>query len=293
MSNARAVPWAWLAAMMLMAAQSRALSLRSTRAEAFLGEHRPGSRVSYSKAVGAPLGVENAGGEPASVELSLAAPPPGTLADGYEPLPPAWAKATMLSFALDPGKSGETDITVTLPKDASLDGRQFQLECGLAGRAPGGSALTLRTRLYLAVGDGDPPDCPSPPEWELSVSPRTATLPVSPGRIKPLAGPGFSGVKVANGSDKDAVVRVRAVRVWPEGMSPPPGFVAAPNPRWLSGGSPLTVRGGSVGTAELALTVPKDPRYRGKKWAFLVAVDVESAGRKGRYWLVLAVEVAS
>ncbi|MDX6767889.1 MAG: hypothetical protein SF051_00030 [Elusimicrobiota bacterium] len=294
MSTARAASWAWTAAVLWTAAASHALSLRSTRAEAFLGEVRPGGRVSWSRALGAPYGVENTGGEPASVRLELAAPPAQRLLDGYEPLPDlGWARVETVSHALEPGAGGETDITVAVPKDRSLEGRQFQLECAVVGRAPDGSALTLRTRLLLAVGDGDPPERPlMPAQWAFEASPRTVVLPrVEPGRTSPLTGPGFTGVKLANAGESDATVRIAAVRVWPEGVVVPSGHAPAPNPRWLSGGPPIRVPAGTVRTAPLSLTVPKDPRYRGKKWAFLLAVDAESNGRVGRTWVTVAVSV--
>ena len=293
MSTARAAPWAWSAVVIMTAAASHALSLRSTRSEAFLGEVRPGSRVSYARALDAPFGVENAGTEPAEVVLTFESPPPDRLLDGYEPIPdPGWAKAALMKHSLEPGERGVADIMVTVPKDRSLVGRQFQLECGLTGRSPGGGLLRLRTRLLLAVGDGDPAESPpAPPEWEFQSSPRVALLKVPPGRNSPLRGPGFTGVKLANTGGSDATATVRAVRSWPEGMTPPPGYAPAPNPRWLSGGPPLRVPAGTVRTAELTLSVPKDPRYRGKKWAFLAAVDAETGGRRGRTWFVLGVEL--
>lgn len=294
MRSARAaLLWAWSAAVFGTAAESRALSLRSTRAEAFLGEVRPGGRLAYSKAVGAAYGVENAGKEPATVELTFAVPARERLVDGYEPIPdPGWASAAVMRHALDPGESGATEILVRVPKDEALDGRQFQLECGLAGRSPSGGLLRLKTLLLLAVGDGDPAEFPpAPPDWAFEASPRSAELRVEPGRTSPLIGPGFKGVTLANAGEQDATVRIAAVRAWPEDRLPPAGYAPAPNPRWLSGGPPLRVRAQTVRTAPLSLTVPQDPRYRGKKWAFLVAVDAESGGRRGRTWLVLGVTI--
>jgi hypothetical protein len=293
MNVARTARWAWLAAVLWTAAgDARALSLRSTRVEAFLGEVRPGGKLSYAKALDAPFGVENPGTEPATVDLSFESPPPQRLLDGYEPIPdPGWAKAAVLRHALDPGEKGLTEITVAVPKDRSLDGRQFQLELGLTGRSPGGGLLRLRTRLLLAVGDGDPPESPPlPPDGAFEVSPREARLNGVPlGRHGPLIGPGFTGLKLANAGETPATVRVAAVRRWPEGMSSPAGTAAAPNPRWLQGGPPIRVPAGTVRTAELSLTLPKEPRNRGKSWAFLLAVDVETEGRTGRRWAVLVV----
>lgn len=281
---------ACLAVLLAGAQAARALSLRSTRAEAFLGEHRPGGRVSYARELGEPLGVENAGDEPARVELSLSIPPPERVADGYEPLPEgSWVRLDRTSHALEPGERGGTDVVVSLPRDARLEGRQFQFDSLIRGRAEGGGGLTLRTRLLLAVGDGDPPEVPRDPPEGFLLSPARATAQGVPlGRRHPLAGAG--ALKLVNAGTRDLTVRLSTLRAWPPGLEPPQGHARAPNPRWLETGPPLKVKAGSVVPAALELLVPDEPRYRGRRWSFLVAADAESGGRAGRALFVLSVE---
>jgi hypothetical protein len=215
---------AWLMALLWGAAAAHALSLRSTRAEAFLGESPPGGTLSYSRALGAPLGVENAGGEPAGVELSVAIPPPGELADGYEALPdPSWVRLEKASHALDPGARGVTDVKVVLPKDARLEGRQFQFHCLFRGRDRAGGGLTLRTKLLLASGPGDPPQTPRGAPEGFALLPARGRMDAVPlGRpVSPLTGEG--GLKLANAGTREATVRLSTLRAWPEDVSPPAG----------------------------------------------------------------------
>lgn len=281
---------ACLAALLAGAGMARALSLRSTRAEAFLGEHRPGGRVSYARALGEPLGVENAGAEPARVELSVSIPPPERLADGYEPLPDAsWVRLDPAAHALGPGERGGTDVLVSLPRDARLEGRQFQYEVLLRGRGKDGGGLTLRTRLLLAVGHGDPPEVPrDPPEGFLLSPPRGTAREAPLGRRHPLAGTG--ALKLVNAGTRDLTVRLSTLRAWPAGHEAPEGYARAPNPRWLKTGPPVRVEAGSVAPAALELLVPDEPRYRGRRWSFLVAADAEGGARPGRALFVLNVE---
>lgn len=290
-ARARAATAAWLGALFWGAAAAHALSLRSTRAEAFLGEARPGGRLSYARALGAPLGVENAGGEPARVELSVSIPPPRDLADGYEALPdPRWVRLDGASHALDPGRSGTTDVSVELPRDAGPEGGQYQFDCLIRGHGPGGGGLTLRTRVLFAVGGGDPPEVPRDPPEGFLLSPTRARAEGAPlGRRHPLAA-GAGGLKLVNAGTRDVTVRLSTLRAWPEGADPPEGFARAPNPRWLKTGPPLRVKAGTVEAARLELLVPDEPRYRGRRWSFLVAADAEAGGRAGRSLFVLSVE---
>lgn len=289
MSRRRSKTAACLLALLAGAGAARALSLRSTRAEAFLGEHRPGSRVSYARELGEPLGVENAGAEPARVELSPVLPPPGRLADGYEPLPElSWVRLDRASHALGPGERGGTDVVVSLPRDARLEGRQFQFDGLIRAKTADGGGLTLRTRLLLAVGDGDPPEVPRDPPEGFLLSPARATAEgVPPGRRYPLAGAG--ALKLVNAGTKDLTVRLSTLRAWPPGLEPPEGHARAPNPRWLKTGPPAKVKAGSVMPAALELLVPDEPRYRGRRWSFLVAADAEGGARPGRALFVLNV----
>ena len=282
----RAAPASFWLAAMLLAADADALSLRSTKAEAFLGDVRPGSRAVFGQAAGAPLGAENAGGEEVDVGFSAASPPPERLKDGYEPLPDLrWVALTGESRRLGPGERAETDAIVTVPKNAA--GGQYQFDLLLSGRSPGGSGLTLRTAVLLAVGAGEPEDVPPEPEGSaFTLSPSKGRLERAPlGRApKDLRGP-----KLANAGEEDLVVRLTAVRARPADMRLEEGYTPAPNPLWLTSGSPVRVPAGGVVEAPLRLLIPARERYRGRRWAFTVAVDASAKGRRGRTWWTLYV----
>jgi hypothetical protein len=97
-------------------------------------------------------------------------------------------------------------------------------------------------------------------------------------------------LKLVNAGTRDLTVRLSTLRAWPEGLRAPQGHARAPNPRWLKTGPPVKVKAGSVVPAALELLVPDEPRYRGRRWSFLVAADAEGGGRPGRALFVLNVE---
>lgn len=271
-----------------------ALSLRSTKAEVFLGEVRPGRTLSFSRAEGEPLGVENAGGEQSTIEFAVAIP--AETADGYDPLPDLrWVTlAAGASRTLNPGQSAKTDIVVRIPKNVRLEDGQYAFDCLIKGRNEAGSALTLKTRVSFAVGDGDIPDdhgeCPGGFEF----SPREGVVEDVPiGKKTELQDKTFRGLKLINAGGRSMTVRLATSRAWPKELSPREGFVPAPNPRWLKTGPPVRVSAGAVVTVPLHIRIPNRPRYAGRSWSFLVALDVTDGKERGRRWFVINVTTQS
>ena len=292
-AHSKAAPAAfWLAILFLGVADANALSLRSAAAEAFQGDVRPGSVVVLSSAAGtAPL-VENAGGEPVDVLVTWEVPPPGRLKDGFDPLPdPKWVAVKGASWTLAPGQRAEPVVAVTFPKDRRLEGAQFQFDCVFHARASGGSEATLRIAVLLAVGEGGPGDSPRDGlAGSLIVSPSKARLEgVALGKRQAASSKTFRAVKLANAGESEAVVRLTPVRAWDETVRLEDGYAPAPNPNWLKAGPPVRVPAGEFAQAPLELDIPRQERYRGRKWVFVVAVDAEQGGRRGRSWWTLYV----
>lgn len=266
-----------------------ALSLRSSAAEMTLGDVRPGT-IAVVGASG-PLSVENTGTEKATLEASVTDPPEGGLRDGYDPLPLLRERVSVKGpgHALDPGEKAELDVRAAIP--ASLEGGQYQFDCLLRGLSPGGSALTLRTAVTLSVGEPDPPEPPREPDDSgFGVFPAKARLEDVPiGGRTPARSATFRALKLTNAGDTELVVRATSVRAWDESVRIEDGYAPAPNPRWLKTGPPLRVKPGGVAEAAFALEIPGQKRYRGRSWAFVVAVDAQGGGRVRRTWWTLYV----
>ncbi len=265
-----------------------ALSLRSSAAEINLGDVRPG-KVPVVGETG-PLSVENTGAEAFMLEVSVADPPADRLRDGYDPLPDVGKQVAAKgpSRPLEPGGKSELDVKVAIP--GGLAGGQYQFDCLLKGRGSGGSVLTLRTGVTLSVGEGDPPEIPREPVAGFSVSPAKAHLEGVPlGARAAARSETFRGLKLANAGETALNVRVRPVRAWDESVRLEDGYTPAPNPQWLKTGPALRVKPGEVAEASFTLDIPRQKRYRGRRWAFVVAVDAEGGGARGRTWWTLYV----
>ncbi len=259
-----------------------ALSLRSSAAEAFLGDVDPGATVVFSRATGARLRVENSGRDPARVEFKVVSPPSGGLRDGFEPWPnPEKVRATVSRAELKPGEAAEAELAVTVPKDSALVGGQYEFDVLATGFDRAGASLTLKTRVLLSVG------APLP----------SAEAPAGGFADRPgftLAPPSSSGkeatLKIANAGEEDLTVTLSPARDWDETVRMTNGDAPAPNPRWLRfEPGVVKVRAGAIGRARIWAVVLREPRYAGRSWAFVAAVDAVAGGRRTRRYFVLHV----
>ena len=274
---------------------SHALSLKSSAAEAFLADASPGSTVVYSKVHGTRLRLENAGPEKIRVEMKAAQPPGGGLKDGYEPWPyPDRVRLEMSRTGLDPGGTSEVDIVVLVPKDRRLAGGQYQFDALATAYGGGGATLTLKTRVLMSIGPPlakvDEEDSGAPTDGSgFALSPPSAALEKVPWEDDPSPG-GWTTLRLVNAGDQDMTVSLAPARDWDESVRMREGYVPAPNPRWLRLESDVVkVRAGAIGSARVKVAVPRQARYAGRRWAFVLTVDAVSGGRKTRRWFVLNV----
>ncbi|MDE2489213.1 MAG: hypothetical protein KGM24_00085 [Elusimicrobia bacterium] len=301
--NARAAPLfgAVLSLALVRAGPSHALSLRNSAAEILLGDASPGTKAGDPRARSARLRVENSGRDPARVEFGAVVPPRGGLKDGYEPWPyPDKVRLLPTSAELAPGKSGETELVARIPKRLSRDpgGGQYQFDVLARGRDPAGASLTLTTKVLLSVGPplaraGDSPAGGYAPMPGFQLSPPSAEIGPVPWDARGSDPGGGTTLKLINAGDRDATVVLTPARDWDDSAQPGEGYPPAPNPRWLKVDPPVVkVRAGAIGSARIRVAVPKEKRYAGRRWAFVVAVTASSGGHETRRWFVLNVRTS-
>jgi hypothetical protein len=282
--NARGAPTLGAALVLALfgAGTCRALSLRSSTAEAFLGDVVPGTKVVFSRATGAKLRVENSGASTARVEFKVVSPPMEGVRDGFEPWPyPDRVRATISRAELKPGEASEAELAVSVPKDSALIGGQYEFDVVATGSDRAGASLTLKTRVLLSVGAPLPSaDVPAGGFAErpgFDVSPKSAS-----GKEATL--------KMANAGEEDLTVTLSPARDWNDDARLQDGYEPAPNPRWLRFEPGIVkVRAGAVGRARIWADVPREKRYAGRRWAFVAAVDAVAGGRRTRRYFVLHV----
>jgi len=283
--NARAAPVFGVALCLALvgARPSHALSLRSSAAESFLGDVALGTAVAFSKATGARLRVENSGRDPTRVEFKVVVPPLDGCKDGYDPWPyPDKARLEWKKAELGPDGAAEAELVVTVPKDPALIGGQYELDVVATGYDRAGASLSLRNRVLLSVGAR--PAAGSVPPGGRAERPGFTLSP-------PRAGGGATTLKIVNAGDEDVTASLTAARSWDDDARIPAGYEPAPNPRWLRVRPDVVeVRAGAIGSARIEAVVPRQARYAGRRFAFVVAVDAAARGRTTRRWFVLTMD---
>jgi hypothetical protein len=282
--SARSAPTigAVLSLALLGAGPCHALSLRSSAAEAFLGDVAPGTSVVYSRVMGARLRVEDAGSGPVRVEFKIVSPPQGDCREGFEPWPhPESVRVEAFHSEAKPGEAAEAEIVVTAPKDMAPGDGQYQFDVWEVARDRSGASLTLKTRVLLSVGA--PPPSAAAPAGGFAERPGFTLSPAS-------ASGKDATLKIVNAGEEDLTVTVSPAREWSDDARIREGYEPAPNPRWLrSDPVVVKVRAGAIGRARVWSLVPKEKRYAGRRWAFVAAVDAVAAGRTTRRYFVLHV----
>lgn len=269
---------------------SSALSLRSSAAESFLGDASPGNTVVYSKVMGARLRLENTGHESVRLEMLAVPPPKGGLKDGYEPWPyPDRVRLETSRTLLEPGEDAQVEIAVTVPKERGLAGGQYQFDALATARGRAGASLRLKTRVLLSIG---PPLARAEEDGSAGFLDRpgfTLSPPSATREKVPWGDPGgWMTVKIVNAGEEDLTVSLTPARDWDASARTREGFAPAPNPRWLRfESSVVKVRAGAIGSARIGVVVPRQARYAGRRWAFVVAVDAVAGGRRTRRYFVL------
>ena len=282
--SARAAPTvgAVLCLALLGAGPSHALSLRSSAAESFLGDALPGTTVVYSRAVGSRLRVENAGAEKIRVGFKAVPPLPGGLKDGWEPWPyPDSVRVEPARADIKAGGAAETEISVSVPKGMAPKGGQYQVDVVTTGEDRAGGTLTLKTRLLLSVGE--PPASAEAPAGGYAAMPGFTLAPQLTSGSETL-------MKIVNAGEEDLTVTFLAAREWNDDVRIQVGYEPAPNPNWLRfDPSTVKVRAGAIGRARIWAAIPRQKRYAGRRWGFVVAIDAEAKGRRSRRYYVLHV----
>lgn len=256
----------------------RALSLRNSAAEVFVGDVRPGTTVASSRAKGRRLRVVNTGRDPVRIEFQAVAPPVGGVKDGYEP----WTFPIRLESShaeVGPGEAAEADVSVDVPKKGA-DGGQYEFDVLATGHDRAGASLTVKTRVLLSVGE------------PLARAEEAGAFADRPGyALSPKSATGRDAtVKIVNAGDEDLTVTLTPARDWSGDVRIADGYEPAPNPRWLRfEPGVVKVRAGAIGQARIEAFVPRQKRYAGRRWAFVAAVDAQAHGRTTRRYFVLHV----
>lgn len=275
-----------VAAVLALVSTARAAGLRTPFGDVVVRNLKIGQTYSLYKLVNLPLRLVNTGDEEVDLAIETINVAPPKYQAGYEQIPSLdWVRIAQSSFTLAPNREAATDVIITIPNDPALLGRRFEAHIWSHTHSLNGSvAVGIESRLMLHV------DSTPPTEEELKkkyVDERVANLdftvlpsendlgPIALDKTIDLRKERKVSIKLINPNDRPLNFRVRSIPVWESLIVPPAGYEAAFNPQWLKPESGVVkVDGNSIVETSMKLNIPDEPRVRGKKFLFIVSIEL-------------------
>lgn len=233
-----------------------------------------------------PLEVVNTSDYPVDLEIELEYPSGRPLRDGYEPIPNLdWIKLTKTYFTVAPGGSAITDVIVSIPDDEKYLGKKYQVNIW-SHMVPGKRAIAagLLSRLLITIAPERKAGKVIPPEKRKKIisnidfyltPPNIIVRGVKVGKKVDLEKFIGQTLKIMNPNDKAFTYRLRVKRVKDSLAVLKRGFEDAPDPSFLTmdttevKADPLTIK-----EVKMFLDFPKEERYKGKNYMFVISVEV-------------------
>lgn len=275
-----------LAAALTAAAPASGAGLKTQFGEVIVKGLKIGKTYSMHKLVNLPLRLVNTGNAEIEVSISVIPPSKDVLRDGYDVIPStSWVKLDSDSLVIGPSREAATDIQVSIPNDRALLGKRLQVDIWSRARdlvAP--VAVGIQSHLLLHIDSVAPTDEELKAKFvdenlgnlDFTVSPMSKDLGLVPlGRAIDLRKEHKVTLKLINPNDNTLNFRVRALPVWESLSVPPAGTEPALDANWLKPSKEVvTVEGNTIGEVELSLTIPDEPRTRGKRFLMLLGIEV-------------------
>lgn len=277
---------AWVGAAAAASPAYAKLGLAMRFGELVIEHAQVGRTYNLREALGLPLGVENRSTVEVEVLIEVEPPAPGTLAEGYEPIPdPAWLTALPRSMRIGAESVGFFDLLLTVPDDPKLVGRHFQAKVRARMGGTGFFGVGIENKLRFSVGPGpeslaEERKRKGMQRLDFDITPRDLYLSEVPlGRPYDAQAESKKSLRAANFAPEPLELRLQSA-AW-DGHQPPPGYVPIPEPAWVGfRSSTVTVGPDAIERIVPVIRIPDAPEHRGKKYAALVRTGLASG-----FWL--------
>lgn len=231
-----------------------------------------------------PYKVTNIGDETTVILVEVQIPPEDWLKPDYEPIPdPSWIQIVPNKFKLAPNESGICEVVISIPDDKVWANRSYQFHIWSHLVRTGFMSTGTRHRLRFSTGIG--PETVQKEKKKkgmlslrLDFKPQSIYLndveldkKISLKKIK-------KSLKIINWSEDTAKLKISSIDYMKD-LSLPPGYVAAPDPGWVSiKYRKVNLKGNMIKNLDISLKIPRHEIHFGKKYAFLIKaelVDIE------------------
>ncbi|MBI5554656.1 MAG: hypothetical protein HY920_02225 [Elusimicrobia bacterium] len=280
MNKVIALILAWC--MVLSAGSLLATGLTGSFGEVLIENLKIGCSFSTRDKANLPYVVTNAGPNNIDVGIDVISPLPKNLKPGYEPITDlSWIKLEKKSFILKPQEQGSTDIVFNIPDDEKLLGRKFQAVI-YPYTFDGMLKIGVNSNILFTIDTekGPYPTYLNPKDFKdkqtFEVAPLDIYVEDVPlGKKVDLEKKYGLVFKITNTTDLQCKYYMNTIKVQDQlsVATLKEGYLDTPDPNILSFESiELVVNPKETKKMNLYLHFPKNKKYAGKKYMFLIPV---------------------
>lgn len=229
-----------------------------------------------------PYTLKNLSESPAKVVIEVLVPEKKELMPDYEAVPdPSWVKLVPSELQMDGKGASFSEILLQVPDDPKYANRNYQAIIWAHSSGAGLIGVGVKSRLRFSTGQG--------PESLKAEKLRKAMMTldfdmgpqalyvndVDKGAAFDVKEKTGKSIKLTNRAESDIKLVASSVK-WDGRYSIPEGYVAAPDPSWMSvSPDSLTLEGLQIKPLKVVLNIPNDPQHAGKMYAFLVKAQLQ------------------
>jgi len=237
-----------------------------------------GKNYMIGKKVNQKLRVRNRGENSIELKMEVLVPSRSDLKEGYEPIPDtSWIELEKDYFFVEPSKSAETDVVITVPNDKKYLGKKYQayIWSHTVGKGKLPIALGLKSRLLLEISEKER-DLSKEfgAKLDFLIFPDEISLEnVELGKICDIKRVFGKALKVKNDSPYFHNYEIRSISAEKAGIEIEDGYEDCPDRDFLTfNKSNFGLKGRKKAKIKMYLNFPKKEEYAGKKYIFVVRI---------------------
>ena len=268
--------------------RANAVGIRTRFGVVVVENLQPGRTYNIRELVGLPLRVVNASEKQVTIKMDLQKPgqEKSMVQKHFDPIPDlSWVKLSRDFFVVDPGQSAIADVLVTIPDDDKYLGKRYQVNIWSHTIGKRFANVGLMSKLRITVAKRRMTEEEKLAEAhreeiikniDFQLLPHTIFIDgVELGKKIDIEKKYKHTLKVVNPNNEKFSYRIRTVTAWEAEMGVIPGYEDAPEPSFLTlSEKEFSLPPISIREIKMFLQIPNEEKYRGKKYQFVISVQV-------------------
>ncbi len=267
---------------------ANALGIRTKFGVVVVENLQPGRTYNIRELVGLPLRVINASDKQVTIKMDLQKPgqEKSMVQKHFDPIPDlSWVKLSRDFFVVDPGQSAIADVLITIPDDDKYLGKRYQVNIWSRTIGKGFLKVGLMSRLRITVAKRRMTKEEKLAEAhreeiikniDFQLLPHTIFIgKVGLGKKIDVEKKYKQSLKIVNPNSEEFSYKLRAITAWEAGIGVIPGYEETPDLSFLTfSEEEFSVPPISIKEIKMFLQIPNEEKYKGKKYQFVICVEV-------------------